>query len=123
MGFSMKWMTLPILATAALGATFAFGGCSVTSGTVDNKEGGTTTPPPGTPPPPPPPGGDGGEVCQGNGENTQSKTDFGPDCQACLEQSCCTELKNCFNLPPGQLDGGTTGVDCNVYADCITKCN
>ena len=126
MRFSLKWMALPILATGAFGVLFSFAGCSVTSGTVDNTEGGTTTPPP---PPPPPPssgddgGGDGGATCEGNNENTQNRTDFGADCQSCLDTSCCTELKNCFNLAPGQTDAGTAASDCNTYAHCIVFCD
>ena len=129
MRLSVKWMTLPILAGAAGALTFAFAsGCTVTSGTVDNTEGGTTSPPetpPGTPPPPPAgdDGGDAGATCEPNAENAQNRADIGADCQSCLDTSCCSQLKGCFNLAPGDTDAGTAASDCNAYAHCIIFCD
>jgi hypothetical protein len=41
------------------------------------------------------------------------------ECQTCLEQKCCTELKSCFNIVP---DDSGTKVDCDEYATCIANC-
>ena len=121
---SAKWTAVTFLAATALGAAaFAFSGCTVGSGTV-NDDGSTGTPPttpPGTPPGTPP-SGDGGATCEGNTQDT-TKADFGADCQACLDENCCTELKNCFNQTAGTLDGGVAAADCNDYAKCILFCN
>jgi hypothetical protein len=123
MRFSFKWMTFPILG-AAVGATLAFAGCSVTSGTVDTPEGGTSTPPPppnpGDPPPPPPPGAS----CDGYTLTADNTTAIGADCKACLDEQCCTEMKACFTLPKGSTDAGTAANDdCNDYTHCIFQCN
>ncbi len=121
----IKWVALPMLSTAALATLCSFAGCSVTSGTVDTNEGGTTspTPPPPPAPPPAPPSTDGGATCADNNETQKTKDDNGVDCQACLDQNCCNEMKGCFNAVPGQTDAGTTGVDCNTYAQCVSACN
>lgn len=119
MTLSAKWSAVSFLAFTALGAaSVAFAGCSVTSGTVNDKEGGTIISP----------GSDSGtdsatvNACPGNTKQTfiiQSK-----ECQAAAEVECCTQLKNCFNIDPATTDGGTADdLDCNGFFDCTDKCN
>jgi hypothetical protein len=121
MGFSFKWV-VPVLGVV-VGTTLAFAGCTVTSGTVDKSPTDTppTTPPetpPGTPPPTPP-----GATCDGYTLSADNTTDIGTDCKSCLDTSCCTEMKTCFNLPAGTATGGGAGQDCNGYTHCIFQCN
>jgi hypothetical protein len=117
MNSSAKMTTISFLAAAALGAV-VFAGCTVGSGTVDDTDGGTVTPTPDS----------------GTSDTGSTDTDSGPaatceskqqgdfinaTCQACLANSCCTELKGCFDLA-GDADAGT--VDCNEYSTCIDDC-
>lgn len=54
-------------------------------------------------------------ACPGNTKQTAPFVNNA--CQSALEQSCCTELKSCFDIVPS---GGST--DCNAYASCIAQC-
>ncbi len=115
MKFSVKFTTVSFLAAAALGAgALAFGGCTVTSGTVDEDGG----------PPVTPTGGDSGSdaapaaTCEGN---KQQGDLVSAACQACLNAKCCTELKGCFNANiTANQQGGTQ--TCQEYATCISTC-
>jgi hypothetical protein len=122
MTMSAKWTTVSFFALSALAAgSFAFAGCTVTSGSPDDIEGGT-----GNPTPDSSTGdsstGDGGTgdsstaaTCEGN---KQTSGDFvNATCQAKLNEVCCAELKGCFNLEVDP-DGGATD-DCNKYAKCV----
>jgi hypothetical protein len=51
-------------------------------------------------------------------ESAQDADFMSPECQACLDRSCCTELQTCFDLSPA--DGSK--VDCNGYASCVDDC-
>jgi hypothetical protein len=116
MTLSAKW-TVSFLAVSAVAAgTFAFAGCTVTSGTPDNTEGGSGNPTPdagaadATP----------AAVCQGN---KQTSGDFvNATCQAKLNAVCCTELKTCFDIVLTPDDAGAGTDDCNKYATCIDSC-
>ena len=126
---SIKWTTVSFLAVATLGAgAFAFGGCTVTSGTPTDpggtvKDGGETSSNDS--------GGGGTDAgtdapttatCEGN-TNQKSKL-VSDECQSCLDTNCCGELKACFNKEPspdGGADGGA-GSECNDYAKCIAFC-
>jgi hypothetical protein len=116
MTLSAKWSTVSLVAAMALGAgAFAFSGCTVTSGTIDD-DGGRVRPDSGQT--------DSGTatdsgtddavapVCEGNAQTTKLVSD---ECQACMDQNCCDELKGCFN----QTD---VEVSCNDYADCLAPC-
>ena len=120
MKLSAKWSTISLFFATALGAAaVAFSGCTVTSGTVDDDGGtvrdGSTS------------NGDGGSEAsaEGGGDaaaptcegNTQQNQLVSAECQSCLEQNCCNELKGCFNEQVPQGD-----VDCQAYADCIANC-
>lgn len=120
MTMSAKWTAVSFFALTALAAgSFAFAGCTVTSGNPDDIEGGTGNPKPdastgdsstatdsSTPP----------AVCEGN---KQTSGDFvNATCQAKLNGECCAELKGCFNLEVDADAGGATD-DCNKYASCV----
>lgn len=120
MNVSAKWTTVTFIAASALGSlVFAFSGCTTTSGTVNEDGGPTTTSNPDS--------GGGGDsaatvsTCEGNTEDVK-KVGFTDECQACLDAHCCTELKNCFNLPAGKDDAGADLADCNTYAACEVDC-
>ncbi len=57
-------------------------------------------------------------ACTGN----MQKAELPAECQSCLDQSCCMELKACFNQSPGTLDGGEMGASCDLYAQCVFNC-
>jgi len=122
MTLSAKWTVVSLFAVTgvALGS-IAFAGCTVTSGTPTNEEGGTVI----TNPPPPGDSGtadaaDAAVVCQGN---KQSGRPLGGDaCQNKLNAVCCTELKTCFDIVPGNDDAGQPAQDCNAYSECIDTC-
>lgn len=116
MTLSAKWTAVSFFTLTALGAaSFAFAGCTVTSGKVDDIEGGTGTPT------------DGGKAdtstanaCPGN--TKQTTTFINPKCQSALETACCAQLTACFNIVP-DTDAAAGGTDdCNKYAICIPKC-
>lgn len=117
MTMSAKWTTVSFFALSALAAgSFAFAGCTVTSGNPDDIEGGT-----GNKPAVDSSTGDasktdaGGAVCEGN---KQTGGDLvSASCQAKLNAVCCAELKGCFNLVV-DADGGAAD-DCNKYATCV----
>ena len=124
MTLSAKWTAVSFFALTALAAgSFAFAGCTVTSGNPTDTEGGTGNPPN-------PDSGTGTDsstatdsavaaTCEGN---TQSSGDFvNAACQAALNAECCTELKGCFNLVIDQDAGGATD-DCNTYTKCVDLC-
>jgi len=125
MTLSAKWTAASFFAlTAAIGAgSFAFAGCTVTSGNPDDFEGGTGTPPVVTPTP------DSGTPvadaavakCEGN---KQTGSDFfSAACQNRLNAQCCNELKTCFDLAPTTPTAADPGTDdCNAYAICIPSC-
>jgi hypothetical protein len=124
MTLSAKWTAVSFFALTGVAAgSFAFAGCTVTSGNPTTGDGGgipvkdpdsgvTTTTDSGS---------DGGAaVCQGNKQT--SGDFFSPTCQAKLNAVCCPELKACFDLVPTADDAGTTGQDCNAYSKCIDLC-
>ena len=113
------------LATGA--AVFAFGGCSVTNGTINDTEGGSGSTSGGS-------SGSSGNTDQDSSTPTDSSTALCPDnrqksgdivstsCQSCLETNCCNELKGCFNIVVTAGDGGVVPYDCDQYSDCVAKC-
>ena len=116
MKLSAKWTTLSFFAVTALGAgSLLFGGCTVTSGKVDNIEGG-----PGNPPVDGGGGTDtstgdsGSATCEGDTKRTVKL--HSDACQNALNANCCTELIACF----GQAVAADK--DCNVYTSCIDNC-
>ncbi|AKV01874.1 hypothetical protein AKJ09_08537 [Labilithrix luteola] len=123
MTLSAKWTSLSILAIAALGAV----ACTVTSGTVDDSNGGkgsntdvdsgSETADSGTD------STTGDAAASSCEDNKQSNALVSMECQACLEQNCCTELKGCFNIDPGTDDSGAPLVSCNDYAACLSTCS
>lgn len=117
MTLSAKWTAVSFFGLTALGAaSFAFAGCTVTSGKVDDIEGGTGSPT------------DSGtaadtskpNACPGN--TKQTTTFINKACQSALETACCAQLTACFDIVPDQdaSAGGTD--DCNKYSQCIPKC-
>ena len=124
MTLSAKWTAVSLFAlTSVAFGSIAFAGCTVTSGTPTNEEGGTVITNP-------PPSGDSGAVdaadaavvntCEGNKQT--SGDFFSPACQNKLNSVCCTELKTCFDIVPGNDDAGQPGSDCNGYSKCIDIC-
>lgn len=123
----MKLARLSFFAVAALGAgAFAFAGCSVTTGTVDDNGGNGSNLDSGTQPTE-----DGGsEVDAGDDDastalctdNQQvNKPIVSDTCQACLDQGCCTQLTGCFNIAVSE-DAGVTPLNCDGYAECVAQC-
>src|SRR4051812_13252550 len=118
MTLSAKWTAVSFFALTALGgATLVFGGCTVTSGKVDDIEGGSgnnTTPDKdsGTPT-----DSSTHSACPGN--TKQPVILINESCQSALETACCAELTTCFNIVNDQdaAAGGTD--DCNKYSQCI----
>jgi hypothetical protein len=120
MNSSAKTTAISFLAAAALGAA-VFMGCTVESGTVDDTDGGTqnTDKDSGTGTP-----SDSGSSNNdaGGGSTCESKQQgifVDETCQACVEKSCCTQLKTCYDLPSDTANGK---VDCNEYDTCIDDC-
>ena len=120
MTLSAKWTAASFFALTALGAaSFAFAGCTVTSGKIDDIEGGAGNPDTG----PKTDSGTDGPVANACPSNTKQTTVFiNKACQSALESACCAELKACFDIVPatGADAGGTD--DCNKYSLCIPKC-
>jgi hypothetical protein len=120
MTLSAKWTAVSFFAlTGVAMGSFAFAGCTVTSGNPTTGDGG------GTPVTDPDSGvttttDSGAAVCQGSKQT--SGDFFSAACQAKLNSVCCTELKACFDLVPTADDAGTTGSDCNGYSTCIDTC-
>ena len=116
MTLSAKWTAVSFLAlTAVATGSFAFAGCSVTSGNPTDSEGGTGNPPvdSGTKT------DSAAATCEGN---KQGSGDFvNASCQAALNSVCCTELKGCFNLVVDQDAGGATD-NCDTYVKCVDLC-
>jgi hypothetical protein len=125
MTLSAKWTVVSFFALTALAAgSFAFAGCTVTSGKVDDFDGGAgngasnsdsgSTPDTST--------ADAAVAnrCPGNTKQTVVLIDSA--CQQAAEAACCAELTACFNIVPDQdaAAGGTD--DCNKYATCIASC-
>lgn len=122
MTMSAKWTAVSFFAITALAAgSFAFAGCTVTSGNPDDIDGGggnnnnnnnqdssagdSSTTDSSTP-----------ATCEGN---KQTSGDFvNATCQAKLNAVCCAELKGCFNLVVNAADGGASD-DCNTYSKCV----
>ena len=124
MNSSVKTTAFTMLTAAALGAA-VWMGCTTTSGTTgDDGDAGDGT-------------GPGKEGNQGNG-GPDGAADGGPDtaapaceisnqksqldseeCQTCLEGSCCSALKSCFDIAV-EADAGK--LDCNGYVDCYEGC-
>ncbi len=120
MNTSAKLYAVTFLAASALGVAVLTGGCTVTSGTVNDTDGGSSgsSGTSGT-------SGSSGTTDDGGTEagptcNNPSQTEkFSATCQACLEAKCCNELNACYTIPkPG--DG--TKLDCNDLTKCITDC-
>ena len=116
MTLSAKWTAVSFFTLTALAAgSFAFAGCTVTSGNPNDIEGGTGTPP--APPPPPPVDGGTDAPAATCAPNAQMGDFVNATCQAKLNAVCCDELKGCFNLVI-TADGGATD-DCNTYSRCV----
>ena len=120
MTLSAKWTAVSFFTLTALAAgSFAFAGCTVTSGNPTDTEGGV-----GNPPNPPVDSGtrtDGATAatCEGN---KQASGDFvNAQCQALLNANCCAELKGCFNLQIEQDAGGATD-NCDTFTNCSDIC-
>ena len=115
MTLSAKWTAVSFFALTALAAgSFAFAGCTATTGNPTDTEGGVGNPPVDS----------GTKVdsstaagkCEGN---KQGSGDFvNAECQAILNVSCCAELKGCFNLVIDKDAGGATD-DCDTYVKCV----
>src|SRR4051812_18154228 len=99
MTLSAKWTAVSFFALTALAAgSFAFAGCTVTSGNPTDPEGGVGNPPN-------PDSGAGADTSTGDSAvaatcegNKQTSGDFvNAQCQAALNAECCAELKGCFN--------------------------
>lgn len=122
MTLSAKWTAVSFFAVTALAAgSFAFAGCTVTSGNPDDIEGGTgtNTDSSTTPVDSSTPDSSVVNACPGN---TKQKGDIvDSKCQLKLNEVCCAELTTCFNIVPDGTGGGPTD-DCNLYADCLTDC-
>lgn len=120
-------MTSIAFFTVAMGVgAVAFGGCTVTSGTV-NDDGGVgssgtsgtsgtgtsgTSGTSGTPT-------EAGATCEGNKQTVKIINDT---CQACLNANCCTELKGCFNIDTSTAaDGGFVPDNCDKFTTCIAN--
>ncbi len=121
-----KWTAVSCLAfTAALAGSFAFGGCTVTSGTI-NDDGGVGNPRPDSGTDSSTPDGDT-DSAVANKCPSNTKQTIGPivnaTCQAALEDQCCTELTTCFNIDPTTEDAGAEALDCNKFAKCIDQCD
>lgn len=114
MTLSAKWTAVSFFAITALAAgSFAFAGCTVTSGNPNDIEGGTGITPPvdsGTTPV-------DSSVPATCSPNAQTGDFVSAKCQAKLNSVCCAELKGCFNLVV-QADGGASD-DCNTYSKCV----
>lgn len=120
MTLSAKWTAASFFALTALGAaSFAFAGCTVTSGKVDDIEGGAGNPDTG----PKADGGTDGPVVNACPGNTKQTGKFINDaCQSALESACCAELTACFNIVPSANADAGGADDCNKYSACIPKC-
>ena len=125
MTLSAKWTAVSFFAlTGVAMGSFAFAGCSVTSGNPTTGDGGgtTITPPSGDSSTGDSSTGDGGPAAVCEGSKQTSGDFFSPACQAKLNAVCCPELKACFDLVPTKDDAGATGQDCNGYSKCIDLC-
>lgn len=123
MTLSAKWTAVSFFALTALAAgSFAFAGCTVTSGNPTDTEGGTGNPQvdSGT-------GTDSSTgtdsavaaTCEGN---KQGSGDFvNAACQAALNADCCAELKACFNQVIDPDAGGATD-NCDTFVKCSDLC-
>jgi hypothetical protein len=120
MTLSAKWTAVSFFAlTAVATGSFAFAGCSVTSGSPTDTEGGTGNPVVDSGTKDSSTGDSATATCEGN---KQTSGDFvNAACQAALNAECCTELKGCFNLVVDQDAGGATD-DCNTYTKCVDLC-
>lgn len=127
MTLSTKWTAFSFLAlTVAAAGTFAFAGCTVTSGSVNDNEGGIGNPAVDSGK------SDGGAdadaaaaTCEGNTQDP-AKPLVNAACQDALNAACCTELKTCFAITidadAGAGDAGVTKpLDCAKYATCIQQ--
>lgn len=117
MSLSVKWTAVSFFTLTALGAaSFAFAGCTVTSGGIDNTEGGTVKPDAG---------GDGAtgdsavaNACPGN--TKQLRPILTTTCQNKLNAVCCNELKTCFDIVLTADPKGERGTDdCNALQKCL----
>ena len=110
--------------TGVAAGSFAFAGCTVTSGNPTTGDGGGTpiTTPTGDSSTGDSSTGDAGAaVCEGNKQSTGDF--FNAKCQAKLNSVCCTELKTCFDIVPVADDAGARGMDdCNAHQVCYVKC-
>jgi hypothetical protein len=113
-------LTSGLLAGVALGVVL-FSGCTVNSTTDNDVDGGNTSSSGGSSSGSTGDDGgkeDAGELCA-ELKQDKEKAITSVACQTCLEQSCCTELKGCFNLPaPANPDDG----DCDSFSDCVGDC-
>jgi hypothetical protein len=123
MTLSATWTAFSFFGLTALAAgSFAFAGCTVTSGNP-NDDGGT-----GNPTDPQADAStttdsstvtDAGPAVACEGSKQSSSIDLGgAQCQAKLNEVCCAELKGCFNLVFTADDTGASD-DCNKYALCV----
>jgi len=123
MTLSAKWTVVSFFALTSVAAgSFAFAGCTVTSGNPTDSEGGTVI----THPPVDGGGGDSSDgavatTCEGN---KQTGGDIvSAACQSKLNTECCTELKTCFDIVLTPDDAGARGTDnCDKYRTCLQTC-
>lgn len=120
-------MTSIAFFTVAMGVgAVAFGGCTVTSGTV-NDDGGVgssgtsgtgtsgTSGTSGTPT-------EAGAACGTAEGNKQTVKIVNDACQACLAANCCAELKGCFNIDTSTAaDAGFIPDNCDKFTTCIAN--
>lgn len=124
-----SWTTYFLVATLAVGAGGLAMGCTVTTGTVDDRNGGSGTDTRGDDDDDD--DADAGadaatdsespvSTCEGN---KQDVVLISAACQACLDTSCCGELKGCFNLDPGTDDQGQPNATCSEYGTYYGECS
>jgi hypothetical protein len=127
MNLSNKWTAVSFVTLSAIGvACLAFGGCTVTTGTI-NSDGGTII-------------DDGGIIVDNDADvtadasildsavpnacpgNTKQAYTWGTEaCQSALDTACCAQLTACFSIVVDQDAAGPTN-DCNKYAKAIDDC-
>jgi hypothetical protein len=112
-------LTAVLLAATALGVA-VFSGCTVNSTSDSNTDGGATSGSSsgGTSGTARNDAGDSGPVlaCEGN---KQVEGVVSTECQTCLEQNCCAQLKGCFNI---EVPDSGDKVDCETYSACLSQC-
>lgn len=119
MNSSAKYI-FSLLAAGTLGAV-AFA-CTVSSGTIDDTDGGSNTP--GTSS-----GtvdtdaGDAGQTGTTCSQLTYANTIDSADCEACLEQNCCSETAGCWNKADDTDAGQGKDLGCESYKNALLDCD